>query len=362
VDAAKNFGLDKKRYEVYDRNVRADVELFRKENVELQTQEELLSQEYQTLCGAMTVKFQEQECTMPQMRKFLELPDQSVRESAWRAAAERRLQDAERINEIFDEMLCLRRQIASNAGLDNYRDYKFRQYHRFDYTPDDCKNYYNAVENLVVPVLKRIYERRAKEMNLAKLRPWDINCDPKGRDALKPFETLDEYVSGIKQIFTRIDPELSEQFQEMINLNLLDLASRKGKAPGGYQEVLWEARKPFIFWSAVGINADLDTLLHEGGHAFHALACADDPLFPYRHYSLIAMHRRNFVKWLLCPWNCLQSHILMFSIMPKMPSVRSSICWSGQFISLQGWLCLIRFSTGYMKILVMTCLSVRSNG
>ena len=177
-----------------------EVELFRKENVELQTQEELLSQKYQTLCGAMTVKFQGQECTMPQMRKFLELPDQSVRESAWRAAAERRLQDAERIDEIFDEMLCLRQQIASNAGLDNYRDYKFRQYHRFDYTPQDCKNFHKAVRKMVLPVLKLIRDRRAKQMHLSSLRPWDIMVDPKGRKPLRPFETIEEYKNGFSKI------------------------------------------------------------------------------------------------------------------------------------------------------------------
>jgi oligoendopeptidase F len=283
VDAAKSFGLDKKRYEVYDRNVRADVELFREENVELQTQEELLSQKYQTLCGAMTVRFQGSERTMPEMRKFLYEPDRDLRRSAWLATADRRLQDKDELDRIFDRMLSVRTQIATNTDCDNYCDYRFRQLHRFDYTPDDCKNYYSAVQNLVVPVLKRIYERRAKEMNLAKLRPWDIKCDPKGRDALKPFETLDEYIRGIKQIFNRIDPEFSEQFQEMIDLNLLELASRKGKALSGYQEDLWEARKPFIFWSAVGINDDLGVLLHEGGHAFHSLAGADLALYDYRH-------------------------------------------------------------------------------
>lgn len=283
LDDSKGFVLNKKRYEVYDRNTKADVELFREENIPLQTEEELLSQEYQTICGAMTVNFQGEEHTMAQMRKFLEQTDRSVRESAWRAAADRRLQDAERLDEILDKMLELRQQIAANAGYDNYRDYKFHEYHRFDYTVDDCKRYHDAIEKLAVPVLADIYEQRKRQMNLSSLRPWDVDVDPQGREPLKPFETIDEYMAGAKQIFQRIDPEFGKQFQEMIGLNLLDLASRKGKAPGGYQENLWEARKTFIFGNAVGTDSDLGLILHEGGHAFHSLACANDSLLAYRH-------------------------------------------------------------------------------
>jgi oligoendopeptidase F len=296
LEDSKRFSLNKKRpsaplgtvslsnrYEVYDRDTKADVKLFREENVPLQTQEELLSQEYQTICGAMTVNFQGKEYTMAQMRKFYEQTDRSVRESAWRAAAQRRLQDAQRLDETLDKMLILRQQIAANAGFDNYRDYKFRQYHRFDYTPDDCKRFHDAVEKLVVPVMAKIYERRKSQMNLSSLRPWDLNVDPQGREPLKPFETIDEYTAGAKQIFQRIDPEFGEQFQEMIDMGLFDLASRKGKAPGGYQESLREARKAFIFGNAIGTDSDLELIFHEGGHAFHSQACAHDSLLAYRH-------------------------------------------------------------------------------
>ena len=282
LDDSKGFVLNKKRYEVYNRNTKADVELFREENVPLQTEEELLSQEYQTICGAMTVNFQGKEYTMAQMRKFLEQTDRSVRESAWRATAERRLHDTQRLDEIFDKMLIVRQQIATNSGYDNYRDYKFHEYHRFDYTVDDCKQYHDAIEKLAVPVLADIYEQRKSQMNLSSLRPWDVDVDPQGREPLKPFETIDEYMAGAKQVFQRVAPELGDQFQEMIDLGLLDLASRKGKAPGGYQENLWEARKPFIFGNAVGINYDLGLIFHEGGHAFHSFAYADESLLSYR--------------------------------------------------------------------------------
>jgi oligoendopeptidase F len=282
----ERFELDKSRYEVYDRACRADVAVFREENVPLETQVSLLSQEYQTICGAMTVEFQGQERTLQQMGKFLYEPDRPLREQAWRATAERRLREKDRFEDIFDKMLALRSQIAANAGFANYCDYKFVAGHRFDYTPRDCKNYHEAVQRLVVPVYREILKKRRQQMELSTLRPWDTSVDPKGRPALKPFEKVDELIGGVKRMFNQIDPELGGQFAMMADTGLLDLDSRKGKAPGGYQSTLTEARKPFIFMNAVGIHGDVETLLHEGGHAFHALACAADPLYPYRHAPL----------------------------------------------------------------------------
>ena len=282
LDDSKKYALDKKRYEVYDRDTKADIELFREKSVPLQTKDKLLSQEYQTICGAMTVKFQGEEYTLAEMRKFFEQTNRTVRETAWRTVAHRSLEDAEQLDEILDKMLAVRQQIAVNAGFENYRDYKFKQYHRFDYTVGDCKRYHGAVEKLVVPVLANIYEQRKSQMSLSSLRPWDLDVDPQGREPLKPFETIDDYIARAKQVFGRVDLELGDQFQEMIDLGLLDLASRKGKAPGGYQANLSEARKPFIFGNIVGTDYDLRLIMHEGGHAFHSLACADEPLLAYR--------------------------------------------------------------------------------
>lgn len=282
LEARERFALDRRQYEVYDRDTKADVELFRQENVPLQTQEDLLAQEYQAVCGAMMVTFRGKEYTPAQMRKFLEESDRGVRESSWRASTERRLEDRDRFDEIFDKQIDLRGRIAANADFDSYIEYKFREYHRFDYTADTCRQFQEAVEKIVVPVLADLHRKRKSQMGLASLRPWDLEADPMGRQPLKPFETIEEYVSRCREVFGRLDPKLGGQFQEMIDLGLLDLDSRKGKAPGGYHENLWEARKPFIFGNVVGTNDDLRLLLHEGGHAFHSFAAADHPLLGYR--------------------------------------------------------------------------------
>ena len=286
LEARRTCALDEGRYGVFERRMRADVELFREENVPLKTEEALLSQEYQTITGAMTVAFQGQERTMPEMGKFLLDPDRPLREAAWRAGARRRLADRDRLDDLFEKMLALRGRIAANAGCPNFGDYQFRAFHRFDYTPADCRRYHETVARHVVPLWRSILEERRGRMRVEALRPWDTAVDPEGRPPLKPFERPEDLVAKTAEVFRRTDPPLGEQFAMMGRLGLLDLASRKGKAPGGYQANLGEARKPFIFMNAVGTDDDVRTLLHEGGHAFHSLAAADEPLVAYRQAPL----------------------------------------------------------------------------
>ena len=282
VRFAKQFPLDAKRYQVYDRAVKTDIELFFEKNVELQTKVDLLSQEYQTISGAMTVMFDGREHTIPEMGKYLLETDRSLRERAWRASAQRRIKDKDKMEEIFESMFELRNSIARNAGFSNFTEYQFKAYHRFDYSPGDCKKYHETVEKMIVPLNGKILSKRREQMRLTSLRPWDTAVDASGEEPLDPFKDAQELIKGAGAIFNKLDPDFGRQFQEMNNFGLLDLASRKGKAPGGYQNTLSEARKPFIFMNAVGIDDDVRTLLHEGGHAFHALACADEAIVDYR--------------------------------------------------------------------------------
>jgi len=282
IRARGSFPLDVKRYQVYERAVKTDIELFVEKNVPLQTKVDLLSQQYQTICGAMTVSFEGQEQTMPQMGKYLQETDRSLRERAWRALAQRRMQDKDKLEEVFESMFELRKTIASNAGFSNFTDYQFKSYHRFDYNTQDCKKYHETVEKLIVPLNGRILDKRRQQMELKSLRPWDTAVDASGEKPLAPFKEVQELIKATGSIFNKLDSDFGLQFQEMNNWGLLDLASRKGKAPGGYQNTLNEARKPFIFMNAVGIDDDVRTLLHEAGHAFHALACAGEDLVDYR--------------------------------------------------------------------------------
>ena len=274
--------LDKSVYGIYERSVLTSLELFSEKNVPLETELSKLTNKYEEIQGGIAIEFEGEQRTPQQMSKFQLEPDRAVREAAWRATSERRLEEASELDELFDKQLRLREQVAANAGLENFRDFQFKSFLRFDYTPADCDKFAAAVESVALPAVERVLARRRSEMKLESLRPWDTSVDPQGRSALKPFEDVEELKAGCSRIFHKVDGELGAQFDNMRDLGLLDLDNRRGKAPGGYQSTLDEVRLPFIFMNAVGIDGDLRTLLHEGGHAFHAYASARQPLIQYR--------------------------------------------------------------------------------
>jgi oligoendopeptidase F len=278
--------LEQRRYQVLRRDLAAEVELFRDENVPLQTEETRLTQEYEELCGAMMVTFRGREHTLPQMARYLEETDRATREEAWRLVAERRLADRERLHTIYEAMLDLRHKMARNAGFSTYRDYAFKARHRFDYTPRDCEVFHRSVEEVCVPLYRELNAARAESLGVRPLRPWDLAVDEHGRAPLRPFQGAEELIQGTASIFDLIDPTLARLFESLRGGDHLDLESRKGKAPGGYQATRERRREPFIFMNASGRHDDVQTMLHEAGHAFHYLLCRHDPLVHYRHAPL----------------------------------------------------------------------------
>jgi oligoendopeptidase F len=275
--------LPPERYLILVRSFQNDVDLFREANVPLETEESKMSQSYQKLMGSLTVQFEGKEQTMQQMGRYLEDPGRALRESAWKAMVARRLEEKESIERIFNELLAVRTQISANAGFSSYRDYAFKHLERFDYSPHDCFRFHEGVEATVVPLVRRIEEKRVRDLGVERLRPWDLSVDPQSRPALKPFAEARELVEGCFKIAHQINPQFGGFVKTMRDLELLNLESRKGKAPGGYQSSLTEARLPFIFMNAVGLDGDVRTLLHESGHAFHVFATQQEALGHYRH-------------------------------------------------------------------------------
>ena len=280
--AHENLGDLKNEYGNWFRAVRTDLELFREENIPLETQINLEIQKYQKITGAMSVQYKGETKTMQQMSPYLQSPNREEREEAWRLLTERRLQDSDALDAAFDKLFSLRIQIAKNSGYGNYLDYIFKYKHRFDYAPEDCKDFHESIEKIILPLQKEILGQRAKKLGLSKLRPWDLSCDPLGRPALKPFKTGAELLSKCGNLFSRLNPQWKEWYAILERENLIDADSRLGKAPGGYQIAFDETRVPFIFMNAAGTNQDVYTLLHECGHAFHQFAMAGQKLFAFR--------------------------------------------------------------------------------
>jgi oligoendopeptidase F len=262
---------------------RTSIEIFREKNIPIFAELEELSARYQRITGSMTVLWEGEERPLPQLQPFLKSPDRQVRERAFQAATQPYIDQREPLAALFDRMFELRQRAAKHAGFANFRDYIFPAKFRFDYTPADCERFHEAVERTAAPAVERMLEVRRRRLGLDVLRPWDLSVDPYRTGPLRPFHGVEEFVSKARKVFEGVDPDLGRQFRTMVQERLLDLDSRKGKAPGGYCETLHFRGRPFIFMNSVGVVDDVVTLLHEAGHAFHTFASHAQPLIWQRH-------------------------------------------------------------------------------
>ncbi|MFN8582088.1 MAG: M3 family oligoendopeptidase [Gemmatimonadaceae bacterium] len=273
-----SFGYSQPGLEPVLRNFRTDIEIFREENVALFSQLEELTTAYQKITGGLSVDWDGERKTVPQLQPFLKDRDRSVRERAFRAGANAYSEHKTELSTLFDRMFELRQQIATNAGFADYQAYAFKAKHRFDYSPDDVAAFHDAVEATVTPALERMMEYRRSRLGVSSLRPWDTQIELETTRPMQPFTDLAGFVEPAARIFRALDPELGAQFERMSREGLLDLESRPGKAPGGYCTKLSHRGVPFIFMNAVGVHDDVVTLVHEAGHSFHDFASHAQPL------------------------------------------------------------------------------------
>ncbi|MCX2744986.1 M3 family oligoendopeptidase [Mangrovivirga sp. M17] len=272
-----------KAYFILSRGMKESIKIFREENIPLQTKAQTKSQEYGSITGAMTIELNGEELTLQQAGDFLLSPDRDLREKVYKKISERRLQDKSKLDDIFNDLINLRDQMGKNAGFKNYRDYKFSAMGRFDYSVEDCFAFHDSVSKEVVPLLNKMAERRKETLNVDPLRPWDKSVDPEGNTPLKPFEGGEELLEKTIKVFDQLDPYLGKCLVRMKEMGHLDLESRKGKAPGGYNYPLSETGVPFIFMNATTKLRDMVTLLHEGGHAVHSFLANDLELTDFKH-------------------------------------------------------------------------------
>lgn len=280
------------RYDLMIRGIKSDIDIFREENIPLGVEQTKLVTKAQGITGGMTVEFEGEERTFPEMKAFLESNNRSVREKAWKSMVSRWMNDSEELSEIFDELIKIRHEIAKNAGFDSYTNYMFKAMHRFDYTVEDCLTFHNSIEKVCMPIVREINEKRRSSFNLEILSPWDVNeksgsgPDIEGKNPLRPFDNVGEMVQKLSELFHKMSRDLGNKFDKLVEMDTLDLETRKGKAPGGYQYYLEKSRVPFIFMNAAGLQGDLETMIHESGHAFHSLYCGHLELIDERNYPI----------------------------------------------------------------------------
>ena len=283
VDSQYFNDLDHDKYFIYLRGVKKSLELFREENIPVFTEIQVEQQKYQGITGSMSVHIDEKEYTLEQAAVFLKGTDRNKRQEVWQKITERRLQDKSKLDELFNLLRGLRHKVALNAGFENFRDYMFQALGRFDYTPQDCYSFHQAIEKEIVPILQKQAKKRQEALQLEALKPWDTDVDISGKPALKPFNNGAELVDKSIACFNKINPYLGERLAIMKENGLFDVESRKGKAPGGYNYPLSETGAPFIFMNSANTFRDLTTMVHEGGHAVHTFLTADLELNDFKH-------------------------------------------------------------------------------
>lgn len=278
--------LEEEKYFTYLRSVKKSIDLFREENIPLQAEMAVMQQQYGIVTGSMMIEVKGVEYTLQQAAKFLENHDRDLREEVYRKINERRLQDKDALNELYTQLLQKRNQVALNAGFENYRDYRFKELGRFDYTKEDSFRFHEAVHQHIVPLVNKIYQKKKEKLKLNELRPWDVEAEPEGTLPLTPFTTSDELINKSIACFTKLRPFFGECLKQMDAMKHLDLESRKGKAPGGYNCPLAESGAPFIFMNAAGQMHDVTTMVHEGGHAVQSFLTHNLELSAFKDYPM----------------------------------------------------------------------------
>ncbi|MBC9931443.1 M3 family oligoendopeptidase [Chitinophaga qingshengii] len=278
--------LDQDLYKTYLRNVKKQVKLFREENIPLQAELSVMAQQYGVIAGKMTITVNGQEYTLQQAAKFLENENRALREEVFTKTAARRLQDRDALDQLYTGLVQKRDQVAKNAGFANYRDYKFEELGRFDYTKEDCFQFHEAVKTHILPLVQQILEKQKAKLKIDQLKPWDTEAEPAGIKPLEPFHTGEELITKTIETFDQLGPFFGDCLRVMKKMGRLDLESRIGKAPGGYNCPLAETGVPFIFMNAAGQMKDLTTMVHEGGHAIHSFLSHNLPLSAFKEYPM----------------------------------------------------------------------------
>ena len=274
--------LTKTGYDIYLRGIKNSIDLFREENIPLNTKLQELEQHFGEINGAQSIDHGGETITLQRASVYLKDLNRAVREEVYFKIQNRRAQDEKALNELLDQLIDLRHKVALNSGFKNYRDYKHQSLARFDYSVQDCLDFHEAVKQHAVPLINAHDESRKKKLKLDAYRPWDTAVDEEGLPPLKPFANAKELIERTIACFNKLDPFFGDCIKTMENMKRLDLDSRLGKAPGGYQYPLYETDVPFIFMNSVGLHRDLVTMVHEGGHAIHSFLDRDLDLVDFK--------------------------------------------------------------------------------
>ena len=328
-------------FQIYSRSVQTALNLFREENIPIEAELNEKSQQYGTISAAQSIEHNGEKLTMQKASSLLKENDEELRKSIFTKMALRRSEDIQILNELYTELVTKRHKLAENAGFDNYRDYKFESMGRFDYTKEDCFAFHQAIKKQIVPLVRKIQLEKLNKFGKSSFKPWDLEVDPEGKSPLNPFQKGEELLQGTVNMFQKIDPYFAECLNTMNEMGHLDLDSKEGKAPGGYNYPLYEIGVPFIFMNSVGAHRDLVTMVHEGGHAVHSFLSRELELTGFKNVPSEVAELASMSMELLSMelWDEFYSNKEDFKRAKKeqLESVLKILPWIAQIDEFQHW-------------------------
>jgi len=265
-------------------------------------QENKLSSEYTKLIASAKIMFEGEERNLPGLVPFQLSTDRSMRKRASEAKYAFFTANEVRLDEIYDGLVKVRARIAEKLGYANFIELGYARMLRSDYTPAMVANFRQQVLDSIVPVASKLRERQRRRLGLASLPYYDEKFDFQTGNP-KPKGDPEWIVANGQSMYNELSAETGEVFKSMMDNELMDLVTKKGKAGGGYCTFINDYQVPFIFSNFNGTSGDIDVLTHEAGHAFQVY-CSKDYQIPEYHwptYEACEIHSMS-MEFLTWPW------------------------------------------------------------
>ncbi|MBU3128252.1 M3 family oligoendopeptidase [Clostridium tagluense] len=279
-----------------------NIKTFSPEIIEDLQMENKLSSEYTKLIASAKIMFEGEERTLSQLTPFRLSTDRDMRKRANEAKYDFFSENETKLDEIYDGLVKVRTKIAKKLGYENFVQLGYDRMLRSDYNAEMVANYRKQVEEVIVPMATKLRERQCKRLDLAHLYYYDEGISFKSGNA-KPHGNPGWIVNNGKKMYEELSKETGEFFNFMINNELMNLESKKGKAGGGYCTFIGKYKSPFIFSNFNGTSGDVDVLTHEAGHAFQAYCSRNYAVpeynFPTNEAAEIHSMSMEFLTW---PW------------------------------------------------------------
>ncbi len=254
--------------EVFFINMEIQKKTFSPEIIPELQEENRLVNEYDKLLASAEVKFEDKTYTLSQMSPFKNDFDDERRLKAWIAEGEWYMENADKLDSLYDNLVKVRSGIAKKLGYDNFIELGYYRMTRNCYDQADVDKFRQNVVKYIVPMADELYKEQAKRLSKEYPMNFADNALEFRTGNPKPQGTAYDIIAHGRKFYDELSPETSKFYRTMLNMELMDVLSKEGKQGGGYCTPIFEEEVPFIFANFNGTQHDVEVVTHEAGHAF----------------------------------------------------------------------------------------------